>query len=177
MAWNFHHRVVWRFLLRSLRGDHRIRGGQPIDIVRLGRCDWNFGFKLGKQASTPKRLKLGRPSLTIIIQLGDPNRPNIDKMEPAGGSAGSFFFVANAIKSDKDWMFFKEKSIKHHPESVPERPQRQNICKYVRFGLPKRTQIIPERPRAFPDHPQTAPRASQSVPRACPDEPKTMRKL
>ena len=89
---------------------------------------------------------------------------------------GLFFLCANAIKSDRH-CFFLEKSIKHHPESVPERPQRQNICKYVRFGLPKRSQIIPERPRAFPDHPQTAPRASQSVPRACPDEPKTMRKL
>ena len=65
--------------MRPLRGDHRIRGGEPIDIVRLGRCDWNFGFKLGKQASTPKRLKLGRPSLTIFIQLGGPNRPTINE--------------------------------------------------------------------------------------------------
>ena len=66
-------------LLRPLRGDRRIRGGQPIDIVRLTYCDWNFGFKLGKQASTPKRLNLGRPILTIFIQLGGPNRPKINQ--------------------------------------------------------------------------------------------------
>ena len=70
---------------------------------------------------------------------------------------------------------FLEKSIKHHPESVPERPQRQNKCKYVRFGLPKRFQIVPRTSQTIPEHSQTAPRASQRVPRASPDEPEAMK--
>ena len=43
--------------------------------MAIGTLDLNFG----KQPSTPKRLKLGRPILMICIQLGGPNRPKINQ--------------------------------------------------------------------------------------------------